>query len=236
MTHLWHDAYRHHRIPAHHLDPRSKLAVALVTVAFILLSPRWSRLQVAGFSVLLGAAAIGAGISLKRLVGRLTVLLPFVLVMGVSLLNAPLALSHYVHIITDSLLCVATMALLALTTPFPDLLAAFRQWRLPRLLVLLLAFLYRYSVVVYEEVQQVERGWRARYFGRRWVLQWQRLGHVVAALFVRSFERAERVYGAMQSRGFSGQASLGRVLHYGVWDAVFVLSSMALLGVIRWGL
>src|SRR5205823_2203477 len=98
-----------------------------------------------------------------------------------------------------ALCSLAVMSLVILTTPFPDMLRALEQVRLPRPLVMFLAFLYRYGDVLYEEAVQLERAWSSRYFGRFWVRQWVHFGHVLAALFIRSYERAERVFAAMQA-------------------------------------
>jgi energy-coupling factor transporter transmembrane protein EcfT len=59
---------------------------------------------------------------------------------------------------------------------------------------------------------------------------------VLASLFIRSYERAERIFAAMQARGFSSGASAGvSLLHFNPGDVVFVMSSGLILYVLRWG-
>ncbi len=41
-------------------------------------------------------------------------------------------------------------------------------------------------------------------FRRRWSLSWSLLGGLIGMHFLRTFERAERVHGAMIARGWSG--------------------------------
>jgi cobalt/nickel transport system permease protein len=59
---------------------------------------------------------------------------------------------------------------------------------------------------------------------------------MLAALLIRSYERAERVYAAMLSRGFSSEAPALRVLHFKGVDFLFVSASFLILlgiGVLR---
>ncbi len=100
---------------------------------------------------------------------------------------------------------VLGMVILSSTTPFPRLLLGFEKLRTPRLIVVIVSFMWRYLHVLGEQVSSMQtaraaRGYSARYF-------WQAAastGALVATLFVRSLERGERVYLAMLSRGYSG--------------------------------
>jgi len=234
VTHQWHDTYRHISTPAHHLDPRSKLFVGLLFVGFVLFSAHLNPAQSAGLFLILAMAALLARIPLRLAASRIGVILPFALLMMLSAVFSRLSLDRMIQIVARSLFSIAAMTLVALTTPFPDMLRALEQCRLPRLMVLFLAFLYRYIAVLGKETIRLERGWGARYFGRFWVNQWMRLGHVLAALLIRSYERAERIYAAMLARGFTGAPGYMRVLHFGPWDGVFVGTSLAVLCALHW--
>lgn len=234
MTHQWHDTYRHNSTPAHHLDPRSKLFVGLAFVGFVLFSTHLSSAQAAGLVLILAVAALLSHIPLRLAAGRIGVILPFALLMMLSAIFSRLSLDRMIQIAAKSLFSIAAMTLVSLTTPFPDMLRALEQCRLPRLMVLFLSFLYRYIAVLGKETVRLERGWSARYFGRFWMKQWMRLGHVLAALLIRSYERAERIYAAMLARGFTGAPGYMRVLHFGPWDGVFVGTSLAVLCGLHW--
>jgi cobalt/nickel transport system permease protein len=235
MTHQWHDSYRHQTTPAHHLDPRSKLFVGMAFIGIVLLTPRFNRIQAACYPALIVVCALLAGIAWKPFLARILTVLPFALVMLVSAFFSHASTGRMIDILAKAGCSIAVMSLLILTTPFPDLLRALEQLRVPSMLVMFLAFLYRYGEVLYEEAAQLERAWAARYFGRFWFRQWFHMGHVLAALFVRSYERAERVFAAMQARGFSRGAAGVRLLHFGIQDAVFVGLSLLCLAGLRWG-
>jgi cobalt/nickel transport system permease protein len=235
MTHQWHDSFQHQRTPAHHLDPRSKLFVGLLFIVVVLLTPQFTRVQTAGYTAFLLAAVMFSGVSIKHLFTRFLVIVPFALLMCLSVWFSHLPLDRMFSVLGKALCSIAAMTLLISTTPFPDMLRALEQLHLPRLLIMFLGFLYRYGQVLYAEALQLERAWTARYFGRYWVRQWIHLGHVLASLFIRSYERAERVFAAMQARGFSSGASGVNLLHFGMGDVVFVVSSTLILGLIQWG-
>jgi energy-coupling factor transporter transmembrane protein EcfT len=207
MTHEWHDTYRHASTPAHHLDPRSKLFVGILFVSAVLFTREWGILQKVGYPALLVIILFLTRLPIMTVVKRTLSIWQFALL----------------------------MLLVSMTTPFPDLLRALEQCRTPRILVLFLAFLYRYAAVLGKETVRVERGWRSRTFGRFWWREWSKLGHVLAALLIRSYERAERVYAAMLARGFSSRMPAMRLLHFGLSDAAFVSLSCAILFFVRWG-
>src|SRR5204862_5694470 len=84
--------------------------------------------------------------------------------------------------------------LLGATTSFPDVLHGLERLRAPKLLVLIAAFMYRYLFVIVEEVQRMRAALAARGYAPRHALQAQAIGRVATALFLRSYERAERVH------------------------------------------
>jgi len=235
MTHAWHDAYRHSSTPAHHLDPRSKLFTGLAFVGVVLFTRDWAVLQFAGYPALVAAAVLLAGVPLKSVLKRIAAVLPFACLMLLSAIFTRLSHEHLAIVLMKAVLSVAAMAVVSMTTPFPDLLRAFEQLHCPRLLVMFLAFLYRYAAVFGKEVVRLERGWASRSFGRFWWKGWSRVGHVLAALLLRSYERAERVYAAMLARGFSSRMPAMRLLHFGLGDLLFVSASCGLLFIVRWG-
>ena len=235
MTHQWHDAYRHESTPAHHLDPRSKLFAGLLFVGVVLFTRRWGISQIAGYPALLIAVILLAQLPVPAVLKRAFSILPFALLMLLSALISRLSLERVVEALSKSLLSVAAMAIVSMTTPFPDFLRALEQCRTPRILVMALAFLYRYAAVLGKETVRMERGWSSRTFGRFWWREWPRLGHVLAALLIRSYERAERVYAAMLARGFSRRMPPLRLLHFGRGDLIFAVACFGLLGLVRWG-
>jgi cobalt/nickel transport system permease protein len=119
-------------------------------------------------------------------------------------------LERFVSVAAKSWVSVQAALLLAFTTPFHDLIDGLRELRLPRILIAIIGFMYRYLGVIGEEAGRMNRAKASRsavVAGRGGgSLRWRGsvTGHMVGSLFLRSYERSERVYAAMQARGFDG--------------------------------
>ncbi len=99
----------------------------------------------------------------------------------------------------------ATMSIaLSATTPVAELLHGMTRLRVPRLLVAIIAFMLRYIDVLVEQLGRMRRSMVARGHDPRWLWQIKPIASSAGALFVRSYERGERVHQAMLARGYSG--------------------------------
>ena len=85
------------------------------------------------------------------------------------------------------------------------MLRALEALRVPRLFVLIAAFMYRYLFVIVEEVGRMRAALSSRGYRPRHALQAAAIGRMSSALFLRTYARGERVYLAMQARGYRGQ-------------------------------
>ena len=75
---------------------------------------------------------------------------------------------------------------------------------MPSLLVQIISFMIRYVNVVSDEMSRMKVARESRGFEASGIRSWRFLGSVAAALFIRSYERGERVYLAMLARGYTG--------------------------------
>ncbi len=142
-------------------------------------------------------------------------------------------LREFATIALKSWISVQAALLLSFTTRFPDLVEALRQLHVPRLLVAIIGFMYRYLAVLSEEAGRLNRARLSRSAvveGRGGgSIRWRAgvVGGMVGSLFLRSYERSERVYAAMQARGFDGEfRSMGaRALTATDWAAFAVVAA-----------
>jgi cobalt/nickel transport system permease protein len=119
-------------------------------------------------------------------------------------------LERFLSIALKSWLSVQMAILLTATTPLPDLLVAMRSLRLPRLLVAILGLMWRYLAVLGDEAMRMIRAREAR--SGSWTersggtLGWRAsvTGAMAGSLFLRGYERSERIYDAMLARGYDG--------------------------------
>jgi cobalt/nickel transport system permease protein len=154
-----------------------------------------------------------------------------------SLTVSSQGLREFATIALKSWISVQAALLLSFTTRFADLVEGLRRLRLPRIMVAIIGFMYRYLAVLTDEATRLNRARASRsavVAGRgRGSVTWRArvVGGMVGSLFIRSYERSERVYAAMQARGFEGEFRTlgGRTLTRSEWSAfAVVLAALAL--------
>lgn len=200
MRHDFFERHNRRDSPVHRLPAGLKVSVALGSVLLTVLLPVTMALGVAvGLVVVVGISRLSVGDLLKRLL----LVEPLVLGVAVLTLFQPDGWTKFGILVGKSTVCLATMIVLANTTPFSEVLRVARRARVPALLVTTIALLYRYLFVLVEEAQRMQRARQARTFRPRSRRErWQMLGALAGELFVRSTERAERIYTAMCARGW----------------------------------
>ncbi|MFE0173724.1 cobalt ECF transporter T component CbiQ [Streptomyces sp. NPDC059002] len=212
-----HRLYRHGHSPVHALPPHTKLAAVFCFVVVVVSTPREAMWAFGVYAVLLGAVAhtarIPAGFLLKRLLIEIpfvafAVLMPFVAqgervdVLGLSL--SVNGLWGAWNVLAKGTLGVAASVILASTTELRELLLGLQRLKLPPLLVQIASFMIRYGDVITDEMRRMKIARESRGFEARGVRQWGVLAKSAGALFIRSYERGERVHLAMVSRGYAG--------------------------------
>ena len=118
---------------------------------------------------------------------------------------------RFISILIRSWLSVQMAILLVATTPFPDLIHALEHLHLPRSLTTIVAFFYRYIFVLTDEVYRLLRARESRSAGLpnmksggKLIWRAKVAGSMAGQLFLRSYERSDRIYNAMLSRGYAG--------------------------------
>ncbi len=202
MRHDFLDRYSRLSSPVHRLPAGGKLAGAISLVLIIVGIPNGELWLSVVPAVLLLAVAVLSGIPAAFLVRRIIFFEPFVV--GIAILNLfrPGGEATVVAIFVKSTLSLSAMILLANTTPFHALLRVFRAAGLPPLFVTVLALMYRYLFVLVDEGERMIRARSSRTFDPGRVRLWRSVSSVIVQLFLRSSERAERVFSAMTARGW----------------------------------
>lgn len=142
-------------------------------------------------------------------------------------------LQHFLVFSLRVWFCVATLMLLTLSTGFTALMQLLSSLRVPSILIQLFSLTYRYLFVSIHEVQKVLLAKEARTYVNRRTVNLEGLKHagaLLASMFVRTYERSERVYMAMKSRGFeisNSAKSSFQMLHWK--DVLFAAPTMVIL-------
>jgi cobalt/nickel transport system permease protein len=243
------DAYRPRPSLVHRLDARVKLVLAVLFIVATALTPDgdWPAYALlTGLALgVITASRLGVGFVMRRSL----VALPFALAAVTAMFSTPgqallavrvfggdlsitdAGVVRFVSILLKSWLSVQMAVVLTASTPFPDLLRAMRSLRVPKVLVAISGFAYRYIFVIGDEVLRMMRARTARsgvgkpggrgggsVFWRARVT-----GGMAGNLFLRSIERSERIYDAMVARGYDDEVRTMRapVLRFG--DVVVAL-------------
>ena len=196
------EPYQHQRSSIHRLPAGMKAGAALAFVLAVVLLPRAAWLAYAAGAALLLLFAGLSRIPTVALARRLLMVEPFAL--GVALLSLLQqdGLQVFAATLTKSTLCLFCMVLLSSTTHFSAILRVLWRIRVPSLLVTTLALMHRYLFLLVDETGCMVRARRSRTFTRDRGSAWGSSASVIAHLFVRSSERAERIYAAMCARGW----------------------------------
>jgi cobalt/nickel transport system permease protein len=243
------DRYRDAGTFVHRLDPRVKFLAVLVFIIGVALTqpPAWWAYGV--FFILVTALALASRTSPGYLLKRSLIVEPFVFFVAVfvpffrqgEVLAAVNLGSWHISIYREGTLIffgimikawlsIVALILLSATTRLPDLLRGLERLHLPRVMVMILSFMYRYIFVLVEEVGRLRTARDSRGYGggtRRHRIR--TVGMMVGTLFIRSYERGERIYHAMLSRGYDGRLRSLRRFAVNATDIVFLAGAGAVV-------
>jgi len=227
------DPYRPRDSLIHRLDPRIKL---VLTLAFILtnalIPPGAWPAYILMFALIISIEMLSE-LGVEYVLKRSALAFPFVLAALPLILTIPgeklfslsvgpwvitatySGLERFISIALKSWISIQATIVLAASTSFPDLLVAVRAIRVPRLMVSIFGLMWRYLFVLVDEALRLMRARAARSGKSEHLnaksggsLSWRArvTGGMAGNLFLRGFERSDRIYMAMVSRGYDGEA------------------------------
>jgi len=202
MHHDFLDRYSRSDSPIHRLSAGAKMSGALLLIGAIITVPlRFGWFFLLAFAGLITAARVSR-IPARFLVRRLLFLEPFVAGVAVLSLLREGGWIVFAGIVVRSTLSLATILLLTNTTSFSTMLEVLRKLRISPTFITILALMYRYLFVLVDEMERMQRARMSRSFTKGDRRLWRLLSTTIGELFVRSSERAERIYAAMCARGW----------------------------------
>ncbi len=233
------------RTPIHALHPMAKL---IVTMVFIICVVSSGRYDVVGLTVYFFYPAVLIALSelpFRGIFFRTLPALPFVLFAGISNIVferaiAPIGLSYgllsCLVLLEKALLTVSALIMLAATTQSNALLSQLQRLHVPRIFTTTVMLCFRYLSLLASEAFHMTRAYHLRAVKQNG-LEMKHLGSFIGQLLLRSIDRAERVYSAMQCRGFDGsfpvvktQSADRKSVRYGVLVSL-ILIAMRVVGV-----
>ena len=202
----------------HRLDPQVKITAAFLLVLCVVATPREIFWAFGGYALLLAGLASIARIPPRWLATRLLIEVPFVVLAlllpftagGPSTEVAGIALSTEgllagFNIMVKGTLGLGTSLLLAATTAPREIVLGLQRLRAPKLVITIITLMLRYAEVIVAEAGRMRVARISRGHDPRFLWQVGATARGVGSLFIRSYERGERVHLAMLSRGWSGE-------------------------------
>jgi cobalt/nickel transport system permease protein len=222
------DFYQAADSPIHRLDPRVKLLSTIGLIVSNVLLPDGAWLAFLGSFLLVTILSLITRIQPGFVLKRSLLAIPFALAAFTIMFTLPgeplfqvalgsqqftitdAGLVRFLSILVRSWISLQAAILLTASTKFSDLAHGLRHLRVPLILIAIISFMYRYLFVLGEEAQRLMQARAARSARlpgtKKPSVLWRArvAGNMVGQLFLRSYERSDRVYQAMVARGFKG--------------------------------
>jgi len=205
MKHAYLDQYSSIPSIINRLDSRVKISALVIFILIVILTPQdaWRAFLLYGglILILIFLSKIPPLFILKR---SFTIL-PFVLMTALFIpFMKENGIVVFRNIIIKAYLSILCVTLLISSTKFYSLLKALERFKIPKSIIMILSFMYRYIFVVYDGLLKMKQARDSRMCrASRW-LHLKTNAFIIANLFIKTYERAEAVYLAMCARGFDG--------------------------------
>jgi len=236
--------------PLHAMDPRVKLVVTLLFVLLVVLTPDGWFVSFGIYAALLAAVMTASRLPASYIAVRSLTIIPFALAVSIfvpfttpgPVIREFTAGPFYITVTTTGLVRFASLGLRALisffatimlvaSTRFGDLMGAAGKLGLPSKIVEVMSFMYRYLFIIIDEAAHMVLARDLRSFRGTKMSILTASGGIVGALFVRSFEHADRLYNAMLLRGYSGKPNALAPMHIHGADIVYSSAFMLVVAV-----
>lgn len=229
----------------HRLDPRAKVLATILFLFTVISFPKYEVISLVPFFLFPVLLMTIGEIPVLFIFKKVLIVSPFAIFIGIFnpfldartvavLCGIPVSAGciSFLSIILKFTLTISAALLLIATTSFPGVCHALRQLGFPPFFTSQLLFLYRYIFVLMEEAIRITRARDMRSFGTRGtgIKVFVRL---IGILFLRTVDRAERIYYAMLCRGFQGDMLSLRQSQFTMIDATFMATTIAFLAVFR---
>ena len=210
--------YIHRHSPIHDLPPHFKILSLLTFLIVCVATPIQNFWAFIGFFLTISTLLAIAKLPVLTIAKRATIEVPFLVfaflmpffssgerfeLLGFEF-SRPGAIAA-ASIITKGTIGVLTAILLSGSTPAREILRGFELLKLPSLLVQIMTFMLRYMNVITDEMERMKVARLSRGFEERGIRDWKFIAGTAGALFVRSYERGERVHTSMIARGYEGE-------------------------------
>jgi cobalt/nickel transport system permease protein len=229
----------------HRLDPRGKVIAVLLFVTTVISYPKYDVLPLIPYFIFPVILIALSDTPFMLVLKKVVMVSPFALFIGIFnplLDSGTIALSDnlrvsagwvsFASIMIKFVLTISAAIILIATTSFPGVCYALQRLGVPSPFTSQLLFLYRYIFVLLEEAMRMVRARDLRTFGGR-SMGIGAFVRLIGVLFIRTVERAERIYKAMLARGFQGKIPSMKQYSFTMKDLAFIVMVVIFLLIFR---
>jgi cobalt/nickel transport system permease protein len=211
----------------HKLDGRIKLILTILVIVYAVYTTDFLVLLLLEMYliILLLFSKVSIGYFVKRVLiilpfgGFIALFQPFIHPGLILPYTLPFGLTiTYEGIIFGALLlarllvCLSAIVLLSSVTPIETIVSSMRKLGFPKEMSMILSMTVRYIFVFFEELDNILKAQKSRSFNiwnnkTSYLWRIKQMGYTIVMLFLNSFEKGERVYYSMLSRGYVGEAT-----------------------------
>ena len=238
MKHEFIDHHREGDSLVHLADPRLKFIILFFYIFAVVIVP-YSDCHLFFYLALIPLLlSLASGISLFHFLSKLSKLYPMVFlisfllpffsvnsdrVYSLGLLNIyQHGLQTFIMINVKAVLTMFLSVIITSTTDFNMLLKGLEKLRLPQIMIVILSFMYRFIFLLIDETERMWMAYQSRYIHLPFFVRIKFVARQIGVLFIRTYERGERVYQAMDARGFRGKVYTLNELHWQVRDTLLL--------------
>lgn len=200
--------YVHRHSPIHSLAPHAKILAILGLLVIVVATPIQNYIAFIAYFSLIIALVLIAKLPIWQSLKRTTIEIPFIffaILMPFVSPDKEAAKIAAISIIAKATIGTLLAIILSGTTPAREILRGFETLKMPALIVQIASFMLRYLNVINDEMERMTVARASRGFEPKGIRDWKFLAAAAGALFIRSYERGERVHLSMISRGYDGK-------------------------------
>lgn len=227
------------------IHPLVKLIISLVYILLLTSINKYNLTTTLAMSIYLIVVSIIGDLSIKNCIKRLKIVLFLLIIIGIANPILDRQVVAYIGIIpiTTGMISALTLILkgifaiissyfLIVTTGVENICYALKKLHIPNILITIFMLIYRYIIVFLKEVQKIWIAYSLRAPKQKGI-HFKAWGSMIGSLMIRSIDKAEVIYQAMELRGFSPDNFFMKNQKIDRTSIIYFLAGFLLLLIIR---
>ena len=227
------------------IHPLVKLIISVIYILFLTSINKYNLTITLSMSIYLIVVSIIGDLSIKNCIKRLKIVLFFLIIIGIAnpILDRQVVTSIGIIPITTGMISALTLILkgifaiissyfLIITTGVENICYALKKLHIPNILITIFMLIYRYIIVFLKEVQKIWTAYSLRAPKQKGI-HFKAWGSMIGSLMIRSIDKAEVIYQAMELRGFSPDNFFMKNQKIDRTSIIYFMAGLLLLLIIR---